>query len=224
MAAQSIDDACAEVANVRDRIQGEILLLRKQQMMLRAELQEHVRVGATRPVLARATKKLKEIEAAINAKEKLHSNVQKETVQLQDTTTNTAVATAMMRSVEAQRALQKLDLGGHEDIDEMLDYIEENRGETAELTDRLGNLWTDDIDCEIAEADFDASDVVAAMGMRSGYSDDLLLSEISEQLSQGWQHRGASYARPAPAEEFYSEPLVSLPTAPLGRTFFEDLQ
>ena len=101
-----------EVGSVQRSIMDQIAQLKQEQLVLRAELQEQVRVGAPRSALAGTTKKLKQTERNIAEKEKLCANVARERTQLADTSTNTQVASAMMRSVEAQQKLQKLDLGG----------------------------------------------------------------------------------------------------------------
>jgi len=186
-----VQTAQDEIAAVRDRIQGEIEKLKHQQLVLRAELQQQVQLGAPRTALANTTKKLKQVERQIAEKEKLHANVARENTQLCDTTTNTRVASAMMQSVEAQQRLQKLDLGGRE-LDEALDEIEENREDTKDLADRLAHLGGDELD-ELMEDGMQAEDIVSAMGLRTERRDDILLREVNAQLAQSWRVSGPEY-------------------------------
>ena len=140
-----------EVGTVQRSIMDQIAQLKQEQLVLRAELQEQVRIpGVSRSALAGTTKKLKQTERKIAEKEKLCANVAREHTQLADTSTNTQVASAMMRSVEAQQKLQKLDLGGvclhvwceagspgrcfctGRSLDDVVDEIEDNREDTRE--------------------------------------------------------------------------------------------
>ena len=196
----AVQQAQDEVTQVRDRITGEIAHLKQLQLVLRAELQQQVKMGAPRSALADTTKKLKQTERQIREKENLHANVARETTQLQDTTTNTRVASALLQSVEAQKQLQKLDLGGRE-LDDALDEIEENRDDTRELSDRLAHLGGDDLDEMWDEDNMHADDIVAAMGLRTERKDDILLEEVAAQLSEGWRKSGPR--------------ALSTPTAPL---------
>jgi hypothetical protein len=185
MAERSVQEAHSQVASVRDQIQNELSALRRTQEMLRSQLHHQAINNASKSVLCSLTKKLKKIDQSISEKDKLHNNIERERTQLQDTTTNTSVATAMMRSVEAQRSLQKLDLGDHIDLDDMLDDIEENRTDTRTLQSRLANLGGDDIEDTCSDDDdFNANDVMVAMGMSADHKDSLLCDEISEQLNK----------------------------------------
>ena len=188
-AEQDMHEAERQVADVRDRIKAEIDSLILQQTVYRAELQRQANTGAPRAAMLKIYKNLKHNDRQIEEKQRLYANVQRETSQLQDTTTNTKVAAAMMRSVEAQRRLQKMDLGG-EDVQDVLDYIDENRADTKELTDRLGAMGVEED--EFDESTFSAGHVVSALGMRTDHSDDLLLSEIGQLMNQGWQRPMAS--------------------------------
>jgi hypothetical protein len=184
-AEKSVQEAHAQVASVRDQIQSEICALKKTQTMLRSELHHQVNTQAPKLTIMSLTKKLKKIEQSISEKDRLHSNIERERTQLQDTSTNTSVASAMMRSVEAQRSLQKLDLGDHIDLDDMLDDIEENRHDTRTLANRLANLGGDDIQNSCSDEDeFDANDVFIAMGISACSQDTLLSHEISDQLNR----------------------------------------
>ena len=92
----AVQEAEQEVTAVRDRILKEVQHLKQQQLVLRAELQQQVQMGATRAALASTTKKLKQTEKGIAEKEKLYGNVAREQSQLQDTTTNTRVPDTVM--------------------------------------------------------------------------------------------------------------------------------
>jgi hypothetical protein len=230
-----VKEAHAQVASVRDRIQGELDVFKQQQHLLRSELHRQVQMKAPKRILADLTKRLKQLERNISDKEKLYTNIERDTTQLQDTSTNTSVAAAMMQSVEAQRSLQKLDLGDHIDIDDMLDGVEENRQETRTLTNRLGKLG-DDVDAysDDEEDTFDANDVLAAMGMQTSYKDDALLLDINEQMSQKWQRPTPAFAQSiSQADDAidYGHRVNTFPDAPGTRKqpthnvpFFNDLQ
>ena len=68
--------------------------------------------------------------------------------------------------------------------------------DTRELADRLAHLGGDDMEDLYDEDNIGCDDIVSALGMRTDQKDDILLSEISAQLSQTWQHSaGATQPR-----------------------------
>ena len=191
MATQQVEDAKMEIVNVRKRITEEVDALKREQMMYRGELQQAVHSRAPQEVLLRLTKKLKQVENQIREKEKLMSNVHRESSQLSDAGTNAKVAAAYMQSVEAQKALAALHLGGGEvdDVDDMLDDVEWNRERTRELTDRLGSLGGTDNDLllDFDDDEFDATTVMEAMGLRTDRKEELMVAQCKEMLKDSWQ-------------------------------------
>ena len=105
-----------------------------------------------------------------------------------------------MQSVDAQKQLALLNLGGKDiDIDDVLDDVEDNRIETRELTDRLGSLGG--IDDPLEEQPFDANAVMAAMGIRTDYKEDILVQECKAMMQDHWQ---PDMPHAAPAASIFS--------------------
>jgi hypothetical protein len=216
-AERSVNEAHTQVESVREKIHDDLTLLRKRQALTRAELQRKVDTQAPKNVLVTLSKDLKKIDKSISEKERLHSNIERERTQLQDTPTNTSVATAMMRSVEAQRSLQKLDLGDHLDFDDMLDDIEENRMETRTLSNRLANMGCDDTQDSCSDDDdFCANDVMIALGMSVSSSDCLLSDEIRSKLNR------ATVSKPTTVEQSNTE--FEFPSVPHTRVAVAELR
>lgn len=109
--------------------------------------------------------------------EKRIGNAARERKQLADVQNNTQMVTALKRSAEAQQYARQKEYG---DIDDMLDDIEENRGDTKELSARLAG--GDDEHDLVDQDDLDMDAVLAAMGEKVQHSDDVLARDVARCL------------------------------------------
>lgn len=186
-----------EVQKARERVKGvtssiatDIAEMERTLLLRQAMLQKEVQQGAPSARLITATKAIKQLQKQIEGKKKLMGNMSREERQLTDTYTNTQVASAMMESVDAQKKMQKLCLGGRdeEELEDVLDEIDEHREATNDLSDRLAAFGGDDDGEVFDESAFGADDVVSALGMRTNPKDDILIYNIGRQMAAEWQN------------------------------------
>ena len=86
-AQNQVEQAQKDITDVRDRVVGEAEALKRDQIMLRAELQNAVNSRAPQAILMDLTKKLAQLDNQILEKNKLLANIHRETTQLQDANT-----------------------------------------------------------------------------------------------------------------------------------------
>jgi hypothetical protein len=188
LAQEDLKNARGKVSDISASIHKEISELEGRLALLQRSLQVSVQRGADKGELMEITKRIRMHQSKIKSKRGLLGNVQREDQQLLDTQTNTEILSAMKESNEAQNRMRKVYLGAAEDeMDDILDDIDDHREDTKNLTNRLvSNEGYDDIDL-FDESCFDATDVVSALGMRTGPADDILLSDIQQQMQAVWQ-------------------------------------
>lgn len=185
-----VNKAKEQVLETKEEIGRQLQELTQQQQMLQGMLQAAVRRGAPKKELMELSQKIKHTEKNITTKRRLVGNMHREEQQLADAVSNSRMASAMVHSLEAQRQLQKVQFEGkEEDLEDILDEIEEHRDTTRDLSDRLAAQGGDSDEELFDEQTFSASDVVAALGMRTDKADDILLGEISGQMSAEWQRQ-----------------------------------
>ena len=188
LAQEDLKNARGKVSDISTNIHKEIGELEGRLALLQKSLQSSVQRGADKGELMEITKRIRMHQSKIKSKRGLLGNVQREDQQLLDTQTNTEILSAMKESNEAQNRMRKVYLGAAEDeMDDILDDIDDHREDTKNLTSRLvSNEGYDDIDL-FDESSFDATDVVSALGMRTGPADDILLTNIQQQMQAAWQ-------------------------------------
>lgn len=192
LAQEDLKNARGKVSNISASIHKEISELENRLGLLQRSLQVSINRGADKGELMELTKRIRMHQSKIKSKKGLLGNVQREDQQLLDTQTNTEILSAMKESNEAQNRMRKVYLGAAEDeMDDILDDIDDHREDTRNLTNRLvSNEGYDDNDL-FDESSFDAADVVSALGLRTGPADDILLSDIQQQMQAVWQPVGS---------------------------------
>ena len=207
-AEREVAEAQCKVEDVTGNIRKSVETMERQLMLQQGMLQRALQQGAPRSALVDLTKKVQQLQRDLAKKKRLVGNMGREGQQLNDAYTNAQVAAAMMRSVEAQKKMQKLWLGGRDadEMDEILDDIEEHRDATADLTDRLAAKGGDD-EADIFDEDaFCDEDIMAALGMNTRESDTELLTSTRRKMAEGWQN----LAEATPTKHFNIDPAAPM--------------
>ena len=201
-AQREVDEAKERVSHVTSTVRKDVDAMERQLLMQQGLLQRSVHQGAPRAQLIDMTKKIKHLQRQLVGKKRLVGNMGREERQLTDAYTNAQVAAAMMQSVEAQKKMEKLCLGGRdaEEMDDVLDEIDEHREATSDLTDRLAARGGDDNEDIFDDYSFSDKDLMGALGMTTNAraDSDLLNStrhSIAESINMGLSQGHTMYAQ-----------------------------
>ena len=177
-AESSLREASSAVDDIEATIESQIALLQREHHMHQGVLAQMVQQKAPKERLMKQTAIVKRVEKQLRAKQNVLANVHRERHQLADSDTNSRVAGALKKSVEAQRKLSELTLGGEEALDDILDEASERRDDTRDITQRLGEMG-EESDDEVHESEFNAEDVIAALGWQTNSDDSLLTDTVN---------------------------------------------
>ena len=221
-AESSLREASSAVDEVEATIESQIALLQREHHMHQGVLAQMVQQKAPKDRLMKQTTIVKRVEKQLRAKQNVLANVHRERHQLADSDTNSRVAGALKKSVEAQRKLTELTLGGDEALDDILDEASERRNDTKDITHQLGEM-AEESDDDVHESDFNAEDVIAALGWQTNGDDSLLTDTVNCHFQHTVQNAMGDRAVSAHAEATHNvaatlpEDLV-FPEVPIEQT------
>jgi hypothetical protein len=222
----AMSGATQSTVEVGSEIRNEVAMLGFEVEALQKQLAQDLQNNCGMDHITNMTKRIKMIQRNMEAKRRLLSNMEKEKQQLADASVNLKVTRVMKDSLEAQKQLAKLQFDDDlDEIDELLDNIDENRVETQELTERLGQFGVDENDDIIDSSFLKPEDVFSALGYASTKSEqhslrglkqaygELLTSEFQNQVHVA-DNSSASAGSVQIPESNNSSPAFVFPKAP----------